>query len=238
MTDAYNSDTLSELIEALAKDHSHITRKIYQTLGYLMFDVYNMDNTVNGNAITNECCITFEQLGKKWFNNTKMPKEEMKTDLLVQIRVQAIVPPPFFIMRINLCEKENQNIKIDFETLSSGEKQQIFTISSILYHLDNIDSAHKDKSVANRIQYNNVCIVFEEVELYYHPQLQQQFVHYFLTGLRNITLENVKSIHLIIVTHSPYVLSDIPRTNVLALKKMRKNLWRDYNHSVLMCMIC
>ena len=46
----------------------------------------------------------------------------MKTDLLVQIRVQAIVPPPFFIMRINLCEKENQNIKIDFETLSSGEK--------------------------------------------------------------------------------------------------------------------
>ena len=37
MTDAYNSDTLSEHIEALAKDHSHITRKIYQTLGYLMF---------------------------------------------------------------------------------------------------------------------------------------------------------------------------------------------------------
>lgn len=179
MTDAYNSDTLSELIEALAKDHSHITRKIYQTLGYLIFDVYNMDNAVNGNAITGESCITFEQLGKKWFNNTKMPKEEMNTDLLVQIRVQAIVPPPFFIMRINLCEKENQNIKIDFETLSSGEKQQIFTISSILYHLDNIDSAHKDKSVANRIQYNNVCIVFEEVELYYHPQLQQQFVHYF-----------------------------------------------------------
>lgn len=222
MTDAYNSDTLSELIEALAKDHSHITRKIYQTLGYLIFDVYNMDNAVNGNAIIGESCITFEQLGKKWFNNTKMPKEEMKTDLLVQIRVQAIVPPPFFIMRINLCEKENQNIKIDFETLSSGEKQQIFTISSILYHLDNIDSAHKDKSVANRIQYNNVCIVFEEVELYYHPQLQQQFVHYFLTGLRNITLENVKSIHLIIVTHSPYVLSDIPRTNVLALKKDEK----------------
>ena len=222
MTDAYNSDTLGELVEALSKDHSHITRKIYQTLGYLMFDVYNMDNAINGNAKTGECCITFEQLGKKWFNNTKMSKEEMKTDLLVQIRVQAIVPPPFFIMRINLCEKDNQNIKINFETLSSGEKQQIFTISSILYHLDNIDSAHKDKSVANRIQYNNVCIILEEVELYYHPQLQQQFIHYFLSGLRNITLENVKSIHLIIVTHSPYVLSDIPRTNVLALKKDEK----------------
>ena len=43
-----------------------------------------------------------------------------------------------------------------------------------------------------------------------------------LTGLKNIMLENIKSIHLIIVTHSPYVLSDIPRTNVLALKKDEK----------------
>lgn len=40
-----------------------------------------------------------------------------------------------------------------------------------------------------------------------------------MNGLKEITLENIKSIHLIIVTHSPYVLSDIPRTNVLALKK-------------------
>ncbi len=222
MTDAYNSDTLTELIEALAKDHSHITRKIYQTLAYLMFDVYTLDNAVNGNATISECCITFEQLGKKWVNNTKISKGEMKIGSLVQIRMQAIVPPPFFIIRINLSEIATPNIKIDFETLSSGEKQQIFTISSILYHLDNIDSAHKDKSIANRIQYNNVCIVFEEVELYYHPQLQQQFVHYFLTGLKDIMLENVKSIHLIIVTHSPYVLSDIPRTNVLALKKDEK----------------
>lgn len=222
MTDVYNSDTLEELIEALAKDQSHITRKIYQTLGYLMFDVYNLNNAVNGKALVNEKCITFEQLGENWSINTKISKEEMKKGLLVQIKMQAIVPPPFFIMRINLCEKGDQNIKIDFETLSSGEKQQIFTISSILYHLDNINSAHKDKSAANRIQYNNVCIVLEEVELYYHPQLQQQFVHYFLTGLKNIMLENIKSIHLIIVTHSPYVLSDIPRTNVLALKKDEK----------------
>ncbi len=61
--------------------------------------------------------------------------------------------------------------------------------------------------------------MLEEIELYYHPQLQQQFIYYFLNGLKEITLENIKSIHLIIVTHSPYVLSDIPRTNVLALKK-------------------
>lgn len=221
MTDEYNSDTLGELVDALSIDHSHITRKIYQTLAYLMFNVYDLDVAVDttGEKLKTESTIEFKSLGKTWLSATQMTHDEMKTPLLVQLRVQAIVPPPFFSIRINLCEKDNPDVKIDFETLSSGEKQQIFTISSILYHLDNIDSAHKDQSTANRVQYNNVCIVLEEIELYYHPQLQQQFIHYFLNGLREIALENIKSIHLIIVTHSPYVLSDIPRTNVLALKK-------------------
>ena len=65
-------------------------------------------------------------------------------------------------------------------------------------------------------------MVLEEIELYYHPQLQQQFVYYILNSLKQITLKNINSLHLIIVTHSPYVLSDIPHTNVLALKKDEK----------------
>lgn len=221
MTDVYNGDTLDKLIEALAKDHSHITRKIYQTLAFLIFDIFELNEPSNENVRRreNKNTISFEQLGNKWFAATKLSAEEMKMSFWIHIRMQAIVPPPFFSIRINLCEKDNADVKIDFETLSSGEKQQIFTISSILYHLDNLDSAHKDKSASNRIQYKNVCIVLEEIELYYHPQLQQQFIQYFLNGLKEISLENIKSIHLIIITHSPYVLSDIPRTNVLALKK-------------------
>lgn len=223
MTDAYNGDTLDELIEALAKDHSHITRKIYQTLGFLIFDIFELNEPSNENVRRrkNENTISFKQLGNKWFDATRLSAEEMKMSFWIHIRMQAIVPPPFFSIRINLCEKDDADVKIDFETLSSGEKQQIFTISSILYHLDNLDSAHKDKSASNRIQYKNVCIVLEEIELYYHPQLQQQFILYFLNGLKEISLENIKSIHLIIITHSPYVLSDIPRKNVLALKKDR-----------------
>ena len=62
-------------------------------------------------------------------------------------------------------------------------------------------------------------MILEEIELYYHPELQQQFVKFLIDGLNQMTLENIKSIHVQIVTHSPYVLSDIPRTNVLALKK-------------------
>lgn len=220
MDDVYNEDTLNELIISLSQDHSHITRKIFQTLAYLKYRVFEFDeNTDNVNVEDDEGCIEFDELGKKWYKVTQMSTADMKSSLLVHLRMQAIVPPPFLTIRINLCEKSNRNVKIDFESLSSGEKQQIFTISSILYHLDNLDSAHKDESITNRITYRNVCVILEEIELYYHPQLQQQFILYFLNGLKELNLEQIKSIHLIIVTHSPYVLSDIPRTNVLALKK-------------------
>lgn len=217
MDDAYNEDTLHEYIITLSKDHSHITRKIFQTLAFLKFNVFDINReSINPQA---EETIDFSVLGKKWFEMTKTSSNDMVSDILVHLRMQAIVPPPFMKMKINLCEKSDSNKKINFETLSSGEKQQIFTISSILYHLDNINSAHVDKSSTQRIKYGNVCIVLEEIELYYHPQLQQQFIHYFLDGIKDVNLEHIKSIHLIIVTHSPYVLSDIPRTNVLALKK-------------------
>lgn len=221
MEDVFNQDTLEDLIEALSNDHSHITRKIYQTLAYLIFNVFELSENFDkkGEKQEKENSIGFEKLGQTWLKESKLTDDEMKTSFMVQVKIQAIVPPPFLNMTINLCKKNDNEVKIDFETLSSGEKQQIFTNSSILYHLDNIDSAHEDKSSPNRVRYKNVCVVLEEIELYYHPQLQQQFVNYFLNGLKQITLENIKSIHLIIVTHSPYVLSDIPHTNVLALKK-------------------
>ena len=80
----------------------------------LIVYVYRNDNEIKNT-------IGFKQLGNKWWEATKLSHEEMKTSLLLQLRLQAIVPPPFFSIKINLCEKDNEQVKIDFETLSSGE---------------------------------------------------------------------------------------------------------------------
>lgn len=108
---------------------------------------------------------------------------------------------------------------IPFETLSSGEKQQLYSTGSLCYHLDNINSAHLDKSNSTRILYNNVNIILEEIELYYHLELQQQLVKFLIDRIQRLNLEHLRGINIMIVTHSPYVLSDIPKENVLALKK-------------------
>lgn len=224
MDDVYNVDLLRELIEAEAKDLSHITRKVLQTLAYLLYDVYPLEEKIqnsNGKRILlkSENTIDFHQLGIDW-HNVVIKKNGVETKLLKNaVQRSALMPPPFLETRINLHERNNPKIKIAFETLSSGERQHIYAISSLLYHLDNLNSVMNDKNNQERIAYSNVNIILEEIELYFHPELQQQFVEFLLNGIDQMNLENINGINIMLVTHSPYVLSDIPKNNVLALRK-------------------
>ena len=224
MDDVYNVELLRELIESEAKDLSHITRKVLQTLAYFLYDVYPLQENVQGGdqerkLLQSENTIDFHQLGVDW--HTKVIKKGgVETDLLKNaVQRSALMPPPFLETRINLHEKNNPEIKIAFETLSSGERQHIYAISSLLYHLDNLNSVTNDKNNQERIIYNNVNIILEEIELYFHPELQQQFVEFLLTSIDQMDLRNINGINIMLVTHSPYVLSDIPKSNVLALRK-------------------
>lgn len=90
-------------------------------------------------------------------------------------------------------------------------------VSSILYHLGNIESVFQDNN-KNRIAYSNVCIILEEIELYFHPQFQKNLIKYILDGIKQMSFAHIKGIQLMIVTHSPFVLSDIPTSNILALE--------------------
>lgn len=218
----YDEKELEKLIEGESIDHSHITRKVMQTLAYLLFGILDLEavRDENGDLQRNITEIDFTTLAKRWHEKAVRNKDEaLYMPLWNHIIRCALTVPSFFCYQVNVCDIDDENTNIDLETLSSGEKQQIYSISSILYHLDNLNSAKEDKQNANRIQYEHVNVILEEIELYYHPELQQQFVKFLIDGLNQMTLENIKSIHVQIVTHSPYVLSDIPRTNVLALKK-------------------
>lgn len=100
--------------------------------------------------------------------------------------------------------------------LSSGERQQINTISSVIYHLRNINSvAQKDPVL---VKYQHVNLIFEEIELYFHPEFQRTFLNFLVSHISKAKLD-LKSVNLCFVTHSPFVLSDIPRQNILVLEK-------------------
>lgn len=206
----FNENIIEDLVKGESEDHSHITRKIYQTIAYLFFDVYNLTYDEN------EIFIDFDTIHR----NSPDGVEQVGriTRNWKHLIKSALMPPPFLVNQIALHSYDTSE-GVLFESLSSGEKQQIYTISSILYHLDNLNSINEDAYDKERIFYSNINIILEEIELYYHPQMQQEFVKFLIDGIHAMNLEKLKSVNFIIVTHSPYVLSDIPSANILALER-------------------
>jgi hypothetical protein len=215
--DDYNPEIIYDMVQLQAKDLSHITRKIFQTLAFLLYDVYEFSS--NGKSHQFEFEDIKSRCQKRVWHEKQDDDDSKNNPIKVALVANARIAPPFMDIEFVIRDNVDQNAKITLSSLSSGERQQIYAISSILYHLDNLNSVRYDTSAKDRIAYQNILVILEEVELYFHPELQQQFIKYLLDGIEQIPLVNLNAIHIIIVTHSPYVLSDIPKNNVLALGK-------------------
>ena len=60
-------------------------------------------------------------------------------------------------------------------------------------------------------------MVLDEVEICFHPEYQRTFVDKLLRLFERTHLSTHFGIQVIVVTHSPFVLSDIPKGNILYL---------------------
>ncbi|MBR3578549.1 MAG: hypothetical protein IKN98_07190 [Bacteroidales bacterium] len=205
---SFEEEEFRHLVYRTIKNQSHVTNKLYRTFAFLIWDIF--DN--KGDHFS----ISIDDVAKRWVN--AQPGKSLNIGAASNLILQALIPPPFFEISIELLEMKTHEV-VPFETLSSGEKQQAYTISSLLYHLSNLDSVGKDVFTNKRISYQMIHLVLEEVELYFHPQLQKEFVKNLLSGLYQMNFQNIKWIDIRIVTHSPFVLSDIPTENVLTLRK-------------------
>lgn len=86
------------------------------------------------------------------------------------------LPPPIFKQEILLKKKVNDTEngvekwvkQIPFGRLSSGEKQLVYQLTTIVYHMLNIKSVSPDN-----IRYNDINIVLDEIEVCFHPDYQR-----------------------------------------------------------------
>jgi len=103
-------------------------------------------------------------------------------------------------------------------TMSSGERQLLNLISYICYHIKNIQSIGVGSQY--RIAYRYINVVLDEAELYFHPDLQRRFISMLLESLNWARINRVRipAINFIIVTHSPFLLTDVFTENTLYLK--------------------
>lgn len=189
------------------------TLKLRQTINYLIrgsFKVNRTDGYKTEEQFGYRQFVTFDRL-QHFINEAKKKCDE---------ETIALLPPPIFVGDILVREKEDRtgSPRFKMSSLSSGELQMLNSISTYIYHLRNLNY---HTGVGDAIEYSNVNLILEEVELYFHPEYQRQYVYRMLKQIEQARLHNIRAINIILVTHSPFVLSDIPKNNVLFLRDGR-----------------
>ena len=97
---------------------------------------------------------------------------------------------------------------VQFENLSDGEIVYFNTFSSIFME---IRKASKDG--------RDCVLVLDEPDLNLHPEWCRRFIDDCITLVNNYSDVNIQ---FIIATHSPYMISDVPKENVFSLEVKEK----------------
>lgn len=134
-------------------------------------------------------------------------------EMSIEKRMEFL-PPGIFKTSLTLKNIQNNEV-IPLNHLSSGERQFLYLVSTIVYHALNIKSAAEDP---NRTIYKNLNIVLDEVEICFHPEYQRTFVKKLVDTITRMKLNDYFDINILVTTHSPFLLSDIPQRNILYLK--------------------
>lgn len=196
IVDRHRIDILKIYIKDLNVDETHIAFKFRQTLNYFFNNIFGK---LHIKTVVDENKMIIPQL-----YNIAIAQKFISTTEIHNI------PISFFEPEI-LVKKNKKNYP--FNRLSSGEQQMIHSLLNITYHLYNITSVKKSK---RKKKYENINIIFDEVELYFHPEFQRSFIKNLINSIQYFSNLNF---NIIFSTHSPFILSDIPTQNILRLKE-------------------
>lgn len=216
------------LLSFILEENTHATKKIRQTLHYL-------------NKVTNRLLrIPLPELNKNgemvmWASDFRsyisnyIPNAKNASPTQVAEYAMPGFVSVDFEFEVDFDSKVDESDTIRLSKLSSGEQQMIFNINTIIYHIYNLASVHKGKSInarsgsntfQDRNSFGNINIVLDEIELYYHPEMQRQVIKNLVSSfekMANPTELGIQSINVCILTHSPFILSDIPVQNTLRM---------------------
>lgn len=221
----FDEDVFKKRLVELLMDGSHRTAKIRRVVAYLRF-CKDEDYYIKQGAVVDVDAIY------KWMV-TKIGSQLYPACDYHEINKEDLLPPPYYIVTLQLVDNEHlQKHKeegnrcmdiIPFEGLSSGERQIAYTLGNIIYHLRNIESNNEDMnssiSHVTTHKYKYINVMLDEVELYFHPDLQRRFISLLLDSIKGLQLPSNYGINITLITHSPFVLSDIPDSNILCMSR-------------------
>jgi hypothetical protein len=224
-----DKETIYRFLENIKNNDfgSHVTYKLRQVINFLKFDLF--PKVENKEYYGEE----LEKITDEIFQHRKLRLSEHENKIVKNNPNITIIFPFWLISNFSILPPPIYDIDYEFEdsskfsNLSSGETQKIYSINTILYHLINLSSKHHnylyigDETIKD-IKYKFVNIIFDEVELYAHPEMQRTFINELINKIKNSYLRGINGINILFITHSPFILSDIPKQNVLFLDVIKK----------------
>lgn len=122
----------------------------------------------------------------------------------------------------------NPDYFLDFHWgLSSGENSLLSMFSSLyyIYDADYTNEKNGDYQILNEcprntyVKCDSVILMMDEAELTYHPEWQRAFIALLTAFLPRVyPPQCCQHIQIVISTHSPILLGDVPQQNVIYLK--------------------
>lgn len=205
----YRIHSLEYEVEALLKQYACEERHRKDALDYFyqaLYEVWKLADIIRA-------CLTE-------FDYVPYTGKEYRTSIIIDRRQNPAAYAQFCEFCDRLMKMDYsfvlKYITIDMPTLSSGEQalQNIFTWLRLPPFYKEILG---EESIPIE---NNVLLLLDEVDLYMHPEWQRKFLK-LLSDELNVEYPQ-KHIQIVISTHSPLVLSDVPSGNIIYLEKNDK----------------
>lgn len=109
----------------------------------------------------------------------------------------------FLIGYLNAITNQSLSYSVEWAGISSGHKAYLNLFATFY-------------SITSRVTENNVLICIDEGDLYFHPKWQTEFLFKLINILPKLL---GKKCQLFLTTHSPFLLSDLPKNNLLFVQK-------------------
>ena len=208
-----NKTIINYLNDILNADLNYKTDRSHKKYKQAIYD--DIDNFI---ALTQD--IQFEQALDTSFKGFNVDAYETarlidtvkklgKSDiLLTKIQdtkdIEAIIPCLPSYIQVDALDASD----VKFSDFSYGEKNIITFIYSLSYYIDFF--------ITSRSQLNVFHIVLDEIETGFNPKWQKHMINILVCLLQQY---NDKEFIVTIISHSPFILSDIPKGNVIFLEK-------------------
>lgn len=234
--DKDEDEKIFDIIDKVKNDSSIESDRLWDKLKRILWKMQKLVNTNEVFCISSRIAyyLNFMEKYSDYINKHRIDYNSTYKELTINIYDESDNNIPKMEIIRDFFESYKKCISfVEFLSfswgLSSGE-MMLLNLFSKLTHLLNFENGKTFLSNKNNTVFfdsekpvSNAIILLDEAEVAYHPEWQRLYFQSVLNFLKK-NIMPMTHVQLIIATHSPIILSDIPKQNTLVLLKNRDNV--------------